>query len=161
MPDGGQPRPGTGPDGDVRRVADPLLDQLLATGTARPGPLGLGLATDDGRLLADREDAEGLPVWTLGALRRGELWESTAIPEIRAQAAELAVRVMDRLVVRAATTDAAAAATAEPGTDPRPSFEDGLAVQRVLAAMEQSAAEDSRRVSVGSDDLAAPVPVTA
>lgn len=47
------------------------------------------------------------------------------------------------------------------GTDPRPSFEDGLAVQRVLAAMEQSAADDSRRVAVGSDDLAAPVPVTA
>ena len=32
------------------------------------------------------------------------------------------------------------------GTDPRPSFEDGLAVQRVLAAMEQSAADGSRRV---------------
>ena len=47
------------------------------------------------------------------------------------------------------------------GTDPRPSFEDGLAVQRVLAAMEQSAADGSRRVSLGSVDLAPVVPVTA
>ena len=47
------------------------------------------------------------------------------------------------------------------GTDPRPSFEDGLAVQRVLAAMEQSAADGSRCVDLGADDLAAPVPVTA
>ena len=38
---------------------------------------------------------------------------------------------------------------------------DKMAVQRVLAAMEQSAADGSRRVSVGSDDLAAAVPVTA
>ena len=34
------------------------------------------------------------------------------------------------------------------GEEPRPSFEDGLAVQRVLAAIEQSAAEDGRRVRV-------------
>jgi predicted dehydrogenase len=34
------------------------------------------------------------------------------------------------------------------GTDPVPSFEDGLAVQRVLAAMEQSDAEDGRRVAL-------------
>jgi predicted dehydrogenase len=30
------------------------------------------------------------------------------------------------------------------GTDPAPSFDDGLQVQRVLAAVEQSAADDSR-----------------
>ncbi|MEQ4721745.1 hypothetical protein [Nonomuraea sp. B19D2] len=34
------------------------------------------------------------------------------------------------------------------GTDPAPSFEDGLRVQRVLAAVEQSAAEDSRFITV-------------
>jgi len=38
------------------------------------------------------------------------------------------------------------------GRDPSPSFEDGLSVQRVLAAIEQSAAEDGRRFPV------APVP---
>ena len=34
------------------------------------------------------------------------------------------------------------------GVEPRPSFEDGLAVQRVLAAIEQSAAESGRHVDV-------------
>ncbi|MEV4364491.1 Gfo/Idh/MocA family oxidoreductase [Nonomuraea sp. NPDC049625] len=34
------------------------------------------------------------------------------------------------------------------GTDPTPSFEDGLRVQRVLAAVEQSAAENSRFITV-------------
>lgn len=37
------------------------------------------------------------------------------------------------------------------GTDPRPSFADGLQVQRVLAAVEQSAAARSARIAVPSD----------
>ncbi|WP_204163744.1 FAD/NAD(P)-binding protein [Nocardioides solisilvae] len=79
----------TGPRHDVRTLGNPVLDQLLGLDggqpVARTDELGLGLETRDGRLLA--ADGEGeLPVWTLGALRRGELWESTAVPEIRAQA---------------------------------------------------------------------------
>jgi hypothetical protein len=76
----------TGPQGDVRRVADPLIDDLLASGTAVPGPLGLGLRTHDGRVV-DASGAHDAPVWTLGAMRRGELFETTAVPEIRGQAA--------------------------------------------------------------------------
>lgn len=34
------------------------------------------------------------------------------------------------------------------GTDPQPSFADGLQVQRVLAAVQESAASDSRWVTV-------------
>jgi uncharacterized NAD(P)/FAD-binding protein YdhS len=85
----------TGPDPDARR-ADPLLRTLIARGTAAPGPIGLGLATDaDGRLL----DASGAVVpglYTLGATRRGQLWESTAVPELRAQAYALAMMLADR-----------------------------------------------------------------
>ncbi|MDP9611873.1 FAD/NAD(P)-binding protein [Streptomyces demainii] len=86
----------TGPQTDARRVPDPLPRELFAAGLAAPGPLGLGLSTlPDGRV----RSAEGpdAPLWTLGATRRGELWESTAIPEIRAQAAEVAAAVMDTL----------------------------------------------------------------
>jgi uncharacterized NAD(P)/FAD-binding protein YdhS len=82
----------TGPLGDVRRAGDPFLDHLLAAGVATPGPLGLGLATDDGRLV-DARGTSTAPVWTLGAMRRGELWESTAVPEIRGQAAAVAAAV--------------------------------------------------------------------
>ena len=69
----------TGPQGDVRRVADPLLDDLLATGTATAGSLGLGLRTDAGRLV-DSTGSAGAAIWTLGAMRRGELWETHRDP---------------------------------------------------------------------------------
>ncbi|WP_406375193.1 FAD/NAD(P)-binding protein [Streptomyces sp. NBC_00647] len=75
------------------RPEDPLWRSLFDTGAAVPGPLGLGVATRDGRLL-DAEGGTGLPVFTLGAPRRGELWETTAIPEIRVQAADLAEQLL-------------------------------------------------------------------
>ena len=77
----------TGQETDLRRVCDPLITSLFESGTARPGPVGMGLdTTADGQIL-DR-DGQAVPgVYTLGATRVGTLWESTAIPEIRAQAA--------------------------------------------------------------------------
>lgn len=83
----------TGFRGDVTDRPDPLLRGLLDDGTARPDPLGLGLTTDrDGRVL-DRRGAPR-PVFVLGALRRGELFESTAVPEIRAQAQAVAATAL-------------------------------------------------------------------
>jgi uncharacterized NAD(P)/FAD-binding protein YdhS len=79
--------PTTGPAMDVRALDDSLVRSLLETGLARPGPHGLGFATaPDGAVLGPLGDR----LWTLGGLRRGDLWESTAIPEIRAQARGLA-----------------------------------------------------------------------
>ncbi|MER5950828.1 FAD/NAD(P)-binding protein [Streptomyces sp. NPDC001904] len=84
----------TGAQSDLRRSVDPLVRGLLARGEARPGPAGLGFDTcGDGRLLAAEGPAPRL--WTLGAARRGNLLETTAIPEIRAQAAEVAASVLD------------------------------------------------------------------
>jgi uncharacterized NAD(P)/FAD-binding protein YdhS len=85
----------TGPATDYARLDHPLVSQMRRAGWLVPDPLGLGVeAADDGRLL----DRSGSPIdglFTLGPLRRPALWESTAIPEIRAQAAELA-RVIAR-----------------------------------------------------------------
>jgi uncharacterized NAD(P)/FAD-binding protein YdhS len=79
----------TGPCLDV--TGDPLMASLLANGLARPGPLAMGLDTAaDGRLLPTNA-----PLWTLGALRKGNLWETTAFPEIRQQAAEVATAVLN------------------------------------------------------------------
>ncbi|MCW2504930.1 MAG: hypothetical protein JWO79_3214 [Actinomycetia bacterium] len=86
----------TGPRCDYGSAADPLLRGLLDSGHARPGPLGLGLATDtDGRLTSTGGQQHAL--WTLGTGRRGELWECTAIPEIRAHAVALAEAIAARL----------------------------------------------------------------
>lgn len=86
----------TGPLADVRRSQDPLLRSLLARGAAGPDPLALGLdTTDDGRLrAADGRVVEGM--YVVGPPRKGTLWESTAIPEIRAQAAQVAAAVAER-----------------------------------------------------------------
>lgn len=83
----------TGPGLRADGGGDPLWCGLLADGFAVPGPLGIGVSTDRGRLL-DSGGQPGRPLFTLGASRRGELWETTAIPEIRAQAKEVAEAVL-------------------------------------------------------------------
>ncbi|HEX6148247.1 FAD/NAD(P)-binding protein [Nocardioides sp.] len=90
----------TGPDSDVRNAGDPLVEDLLRTragGTlAVAATAGMGFRTVRGRLVDEHGRAEA-PLWTLGALRRGELWESTAIPEIRAQARAVAQDLLDEV----------------------------------------------------------------
>ncbi|MFJ1747878.1 FAD/NAD(P)-binding protein [Streptomyces sp. NPDC088116] len=79
----------TGPGLRLSDTADPLWRSLLDQGAAVLGPLNMGVSTDHGRLRgADGRATRAL--WTLGAPRRGELWETTAIPEIRVQAAAVA-----------------------------------------------------------------------
>ena len=91
----------TGPATDPAQSADPLHTGLLHSGIARSGPMRMGYATDpDGRLLG-ADAAMPAPVWTLGAHRRGELLESTAVPEIRVQAARIAGVLLDGVAPRA------------------------------------------------------------
>ncbi|WP_375492095.1 FAD/NAD(P)-binding protein [uncultured Jatrophihabitans sp.] len=81
----------------IRHDADPLVLNLLATGLARPGALDLGFATEDGGRLRPSAGATPAPVWAVGPLRRGDLWETTAVPEIRCQAATTARQVLTAL----------------------------------------------------------------
>ncbi|MGN0064880.1 MAG: FAD/NAD(P)-binding protein [Nocardioides sp.] len=82
----------TGPREDVRTLGNQVIDSVLGLdGSQALGATdvhGLGVRTLNGQLLDPAGQA--VPVWTLGALRRGELWESTAVPEIRQQAQDLA-----------------------------------------------------------------------
>ncbi|GAA3046044.1 FAD/NAD(P)-binding protein [Pseudonocardia yunnanensis] len=80
----------TGPLNDVTQTVDPLLRSLVDRGTVAPDPLGIGLAcTPDGRLL-DSTGAIALAMYAVGPPRKGAVWESLAVPEIRDQAALLA-----------------------------------------------------------------------
>ncbi|WP_245442849.1 FAD/NAD(P)-binding protein [Methylobacterium terrae] len=84
----------------VGRVADTddlLLRRLMGRGLIRPDALGLGLAVADDLAVLDQRGEAGRPLWTLGPLLRGTLWECTAVPDIRGQAAELARTVAARL----------------------------------------------------------------
>jgi len=79
-----------GPATRIDEARSPLVSSLLRSGLACPGSLGMGLATDpDGAVLGSSGH-----LFTLGSLRRGDLWESTAIPELREQARALATRIV-------------------------------------------------------------------
>jgi uncharacterized NAD(P)/FAD-binding protein YdhS len=92
----------TGPMTDVSRSRDPLLRSLVARGVVAPDPLRLGVAcTPHGEVL----DVSGQLVpglYVVGPPRKGTLWETTAVPEIRSQAAALAQRLPEQ--VRATTS---------------------------------------------------------
>jgi uncharacterized NAD(P)/FAD-binding protein YdhS len=80
----------TGPCQSPQRSTDPFVQALAERGLIVAGPLGLGVDADDEGRLRDASGRTSAPVWTLGSLLRGTLWETTAMPEIRQQAADLA-----------------------------------------------------------------------
>jgi uncharacterized NAD(P)/FAD-binding protein YdhS len=82
-----------GPADSPFAAGAPLYDRLLDQGLVRPHPLGLGLDTGAGGAVRDAAGDLSRTLSTIGWMRRGELWESVAIPEIRDQAAELAERL--------------------------------------------------------------------
>jgi uncharacterized NAD(P)/FAD-binding protein YdhS len=84
----------TGPESDARQLKIPLQKQLVADELARYDPLFLGIdTTEDGALIKnDGAILEG--VFAIGPLLKGVLWETIAMPEISAQAADLAHRLL-------------------------------------------------------------------
>lgn len=83
----------TGLDTDVRRTAHGLVRQLVTNGHILPDAFGLGCIADaDGHV--HHESGPWPRLFALGALLRGTLWESTAMPEIRQQARQLADRLL-------------------------------------------------------------------
>jgi uncharacterized NAD(P)/FAD-binding protein YdhS len=80
----------TGPQIDCRKVNSPLVSGLLRRGFARPDPFYLGIdCTQDGALIDDGGAASSW-LFAIGPFRKGTLWESIAVPELREQACSLA-----------------------------------------------------------------------
>jgi len=89
----------TGPD--EAAAANPLLASTIAQGLLAPGPLGLGLDADPATLqVRDRSGSVMPSVYAIGPLLRGVLWETIAIPEIRAQAVRIAGQILAATPVR-------------------------------------------------------------
>jgi len=86
----------TGPNTHLLQIDQPLIQSLVAQEFIQPHNLHLGMdITAEGAAI----DVHGQPVswlWTIGALRKGRLWETTAIPEIRQQAYALAHALLSR-----------------------------------------------------------------
>lgn len=82
--------PGSGPN------LVPVVRSLVEAGHLELDALGLGVHTGrDGRAIAAGRESEDL--FIIGTLRKPELWESTAVPELRGHAAHTAEVVIERL----------------------------------------------------------------
>lgn len=101
----------TGPDSNYRRLNHPLLQSLREQGLATVDALGLGLETDAEGGLVERDGEASARIFTLGPPRKGALWETTAVPEIRGQAQRLARHLLNVI-------DAAQPSRREPASDP-------------------------------------------
>jgi uncharacterized NAD(P)/FAD-binding protein YdhS len=84
----------TGPESNYRRLNHPLVASLRERGLIQPDVLGLGLLCDAEGALLDQDGQASGWLHALGPLRKGQLWETTAVPEIRVQAQALALHLL-------------------------------------------------------------------
>jgi hypothetical protein len=80
----------TGLSGHPDSSQNPLIRALLARGTARSDPLGIGLDISEDYALVERSSKRSRRVLALGPLTRAAFWECTAIPDIRVQCGHVA-----------------------------------------------------------------------
>jgi uncharacterized NAD(P)/FAD-binding protein YdhS len=92
----------TGPECNYRRLSHPLIVNLLESGRVRPDPLALGLEVDANGALISAAGVASRRLYTLGPSRKGGLWETIAVPELREQAQSLARQLLQSLRVKAA-----------------------------------------------------------
>ncbi|MBC7896934.1 MAG: FAD/NAD(P)-binding protein [Cytophagaceae bacterium] len=83
----------TGPEGDVRALQDPLINQVVADGLARPDALGIGLQVTDDLACITADGRRSSVLSLVGPLLKGAFWEATAVPELRVHAATAAARL--------------------------------------------------------------------
>jgi uncharacterized NAD(P)/FAD-binding protein YdhS len=87
----------TGSETEIRRIDDSLITSLFLQGLARPDPLFLGLDVDEKGRIVDRKGAASRWLYAIGPPRKGSLWETTTVCEIRQQAVEIAQYLVQQL----------------------------------------------------------------
>ena len=80
----------SGPELNFRKIESALLQDLFAQGLIRQDSLGLGLDVDCNGALLDASGSASHRLFALGPARKGSLWETTAVPDLRCQATDLA-----------------------------------------------------------------------
>lgn len=88
----------TGPARDIRTKPSPLLASLLSQGLAKPGPLALGFEAGEHGALVGCAGQASECLFALGPLLKEQLWETTAVRELRVQARELASHLLSARV---------------------------------------------------------------
>jgi uncharacterized NAD(P)/FAD-binding protein YdhS/predicted metal-dependent enzyme (double-stranded beta helix superfamily) len=90
---------GPSPANDAR--SNPVIGSLLVHGWLCSDELSLGIETGARGNAVDASGDEVSDLFVVGTLRKPSFWESTAVPELRNQAAAVAERVSDLLLHRA------------------------------------------------------------
>lgn len=79
-----------GSESNFQKLDSTLVKNLFAAGSIRSDALNFGIdALPNGSVVGQNGEVTGI-IYTLGTALKGTLWETTAIPEIRAQARQLA-----------------------------------------------------------------------
>jgi uncharacterized NAD(P)/FAD-binding protein YdhS len=86
----------SGSESNYRKLESPLIGDLLSQGLGHPDPLALGFDVAPNGALVSAAGEVSDRLFTLGPPQKGMLWETTAVPEVRGQAARLAAVLLDR-----------------------------------------------------------------
>jgi uncharacterized NAD(P)/FAD-binding protein YdhS len=93
----------TGPECNYHKLKDPLVVQLFARGLIVPDPLFLGLDVGSGGAILNLLGERVKNLFTLGSPQKGLLFETTAVPELRVQARDLASRILKQYQIQDST----------------------------------------------------------
>ena len=88
----------TGPMPSNSPESNPVIGSLLVQGQLCLDELALGVETTTAGNAIAADGVEVPDMFVVGTLRKPAFWESTAVPELREQAATVAERVLDRLM---------------------------------------------------------------
>lgn len=83
-----------GSESNFERIDSRLVRDLVDSGSIRNDELSLGIAVDQNYCVIGADGKISARLRTLGTAMKGTLWETTAIPEIRHQANELALQLL-------------------------------------------------------------------
>jgi uncharacterized NAD(P)/FAD-binding protein YdhS len=80
--------------------SNPVIGSLLMSGALQPDALSLGIETTRNGNPVSANGEEHADLFLVGTLRKSTDWESTAVPELRQQAATVAASVITLLMQR-------------------------------------------------------------
>jgi uncharacterized NAD(P)/FAD-binding protein YdhS len=86
----------TGPRESLADAPDDLFRNLFERGLIRPDELDMGIEVTPDFAVVDQHGQPSEYLFAIGPLLRGTLWETTAVPELRAQAHQVAQALLAR-----------------------------------------------------------------
>ena len=95
----------TGPSSKVTDSRSLLLQNLLRRGLVTPDDTDMGVRVDPDHTIISGDGERSRLLLALGPLLRGTLWETIAVPELRAQARRVAETLLDQLPVTVAEAE--------------------------------------------------------